>query len=560
MSRSGERFPVFEFSVDRFGFDPNGNDVNATPWARLMTYIQAQVEAGRTSGIRGVKIIFPRGDYCLNNVSFTPTLPWYGKIIVEGQGDQTRIFPGGGQGQALTLDATGWGGSIVVRDIRLGYGPELTSPNLAYSQPMLTVRAPGAWAIEGVTGLTTGTGTFVLLDVAFNGTMQRCLFNTGSYAVPVVWTDSTNTQPDTISWRDCVFQGQYGLFMNYTGPMLTPRFDEAKFVSGTANVTSAESFLAVASAAGASTVTLNAGDGAKFAVNDSITVGEPHTPTGGYGIEANKVTAINVDTLTLLWPLQYSHDPAAHHVQVLRGGVGLALCDGARNALFTGSHFEHYNVGVMAWTATSPEFDACTFTSLSAIRICNIVTDLMVGPVESSGANIAAGGTSNIVVDIPSWVAATGAQAPVRPMIDGPISNTQGIALTVNINGTSYGIDEFGYIAPTLTASFTAVSWGTPAVKLGRNGLQFRGLAQFAGVVAQGTVIFTLPAEWTPPHNKLLTNWQSNAQSTTAVPVLGTLEVVGADQGGNAGQVRMNVASTAAGYLSLDSVADLTIH
>lgn len=566
----GNAVSLYEFNVAQFGFDANGNDVNATPWANLMAYIASLVEAGRTAGIRGVKIVFPRGDFCLNNcVIDTTKIPWNGKIIVEGQGAQTRIFPGGSQGYALTLNCAGGGVSLmaVLRDFHIGYGSELTNPDLPYSQPIISINQSLTYKLEGLTGYLSGTGTLLYCNSAYNGTMHSCFFSTGSYGVPFRFDNQAiATDNDTISFRDTLCEGQYGPVMDYSGFVETIRLDEFKQVSGGTSVNYAESFLASASAAGASTITLNTGDGSKFAINDSIAIGEGLLGlASGYGFEVNKITGISTDTLTLKWPLMFAHDPSGHHVQVIRGGVGFVAPGGARLLKATSSHLEHTAIGLHVFGGAVIELDQVSSSCLSTVRLGGGSTavsgpvDLLIGAVESSGDSITAGGSQNLLVDVPSWVPTTGAGAPKRVLIDGPIVNAGGIQCQVNLNGTAYNIDEFGYIALSLTGSFAQGAYQAFGVKPGRDGLKLKGFLTMSGAVAAQTAIFTLPPLMTPVKSVLLPVYQTNSQSLTATPATNFLRVRGSDQT-NPGEVDMQIASTAAGWLDLGSTPPVAVH
>ncbi len=566
---------LYEFNVAAFGFDAQGNDVNTTPWNNLIAYISSLVEPGRTAHIRGVKIVFPRGEFCLNNCSLsTSQLGWNGKIIIEGQGDQTRIFPGGSQGQALTIV----GGpspqdAVALRDFRIGYGSEvLSQPDLPYNQPIVTIRQSLSYELSGLTGFLSTTGTLIHLDSAYNGVVRSCFFQTGLYGVPIRWDNASfSTDNDTISFRDVVMTGQYGVVMDFYGYVETIHLDEYKQASGDpspggASVNHAESYLASASAAAASTITLNPGDGSMFAANDSIAIGEGDNGlASGYGFEVNKIVSISTDTLTLKWPLQFTHDPAGHHVQVIRGGIGFVAPGGARFLKISSSHFEHTAIGVHYWRGTVIELDHVTSTCLSLLRVGGGSTaaggavDILLGAVESSGDAIVGGGNQNVLVDIPSWVPTTGGGSVARPMIDGPLINSGSYQMVVNYNGTLYNVDEFGYLTLTLATGFAQGTYQAFGVKLGRTGLKMKGFLTMAGTITAQSPIFTLPPIMVPKRSALVNVFQTNAQNFTAVPAANWLRIRGSDQT-NPGEVDLQLATTAAGWVDLASSPSIAVH
>jgi hypothetical protein len=86
-----------------------------------------------------------------------------------------------------------------------------------------------------------------------------------------------------------------------------------------------------------------------------------------------------------------------------------------------------------------------------------------------------------------------------------------------------------------------------------------KGFLTMAGTITAQSPIFTLPPIMVPKRSAVVNVFQTNAQNFTAVPAANWLRIRGSDQI-NPGEVDLQLATTAAGWVDLASSPSIAVH
>lgn len=472
-----------EYDLRQWGFVGDGSD-HTQRWLDMTNDLAARRK-------RGTRVIFPSGDFGLNNAVLARTTS-AGKFIVEGQGGATRIFPTGGQGRALTIDGSGGGRPIEVRDLYLGYRNTDAAVDMPYSQPMLELTNAEYFEVSGVFALTLGCGTFVRLLNCFNGRMDNSYWDGNQYAVPIQFDADPTNEADTLVFESQNFQGAYGVLMNglHQNQTESCRFVACKGVNTVgpqaagnvpyeaalfAQANAGDNFIIVPSAAG----NLNPGD-TLFIDIAARSLGEVAKVVSAVPIPATNTVQVN-----LALPLQFTH-PIANTVPVVRNGILFAL----PNFLlfdFDTCHAEAYDTAIQAGLGNILGIDNCEFSVARCLRVTG-VSGVVMGRNWSQGVtwNNGAGPDTNHLLDVPSW--STLADTVLGSMLlNGPFFSKNG-GPPIDIIAGAAGVQPLAnYMAPPWTLGVQATQ--TLQLPPGTYDLEGRGGGSGGGAGGVSTAI-----------------------------------------------------------------------
>lgn len=456
---------------------PNGVDDSAI--------VQAVLNGISAGG--GGNLLFGPGTYHLNNLIAGSLVARKGVGLTIGGAGSRRTFlmpTAACTGKLLTVlgpeDSSSEGFNM--RGLTIGYDFEAAPGGVLYPQvdypytnPFLTLvgqigaafrdvvfRLPNAGQPEG---LEQGTGTCLQLDCSFNLIFENVIFRTGRYGLPFIVTDSFPEGPvrqmDTLTFENVFCVGDYGpVFYHIKEGLSSLRFVGMKCVvePTTDRNAYAEGTLNKTAKPGESTIELTAGDVAEMKIEAGASLAMDY----GAAFEVNRVTKVAGNVLTLIQPLQFTHNPAEGpgHGMLRTGCVAGSISTNTQTNIYEGCHLEGHGTGILRDGTSGVDMTVLwrggKYSTRTLFTLPGYIANLDVDATEALGH---AGLAQNYVVEIPAFNTRI---AKSRIAVRGPLERLTGAPAPVVLldpgknfqkQDLSGGYDELGLpgiLAPRL--------------------------------------------------------------------------------------------------------------
>ena len=336
-------------------------DQVGTLYASASAALQAAINTGKK-----VFILPPEGEYGIEGVTAE------GPISILGDSQRKCILHSPSGKPMLTIT-----GNLGSKDgVRLKGFMVTSSSDGSYAEPLIKLTKLRESEVD-IDAEITGIGTLICFDTTYNSTAKGN-WRTNRFCIPFeVCNVATEQQMDTIEIVAHI-NGTHGpIIRTATGGLHGINFRHVKHVVSPPDWGQyKESKLNAEAKAGATSLVLAAGGGAKFSAGQPIYYGKGDT------VEINKISSVEGDTLKLTKATRYAQ-PSGE--QVVYGGFCGSIGTATGIVLDT-VHFEGAATGLMTCTTNGIATVGACFSAVGEfIRITGQTQDIDLGIIEMGG-------------------------------------------------------------------------------------------------------------------------------------------------------------------------------